>query len=211
MDDERRAANKNAREEKKQALLEGMLASHVKRLRALRGEPERTIAQRVHVSLDGVLERDREKDRESRGIRCGKGCDHCCRVPVEVFPQEALLLARVAREAGIALDVDRLRRQSRYGSETWREQAPSDRACVFLGSDGACKVYEFRPSACRKLYVLSEPELCDGEKHSAARVARWVSWEAEILGSAALEVFGRELMPKALLAVLGAAKNCLSR
>ena len=205
MDDElKAAANKKAREEKKQALLQDMHARYVEELHVVGNEPAPTVAQRVHAALDGVLERDRSKDRTSRAIRCGKGCDHCCKVPVEVFPHEAALLARAAREAGIELDVALLMRQSRFDIDTWRTQPAHDKACVFLDNEGACKAYASRPNACRKLFVLTEPELCDEEQHGADRVGRWISWEAEILGSAALEVFGAELMPNALLAALRA-------
>ena len=205
MDDElKAAANKKAREGKKQALLRNMHARHVEQFHSVENEPAPSVAQRVHAALDGVLERDRSKDRTSRAIRCGKGCDHCCKVPVEVFPHEAALLVRAAREAGIELDVPLLMRQSRYNIDTWRTQPTLDKACVFLDDEGACKVYASRPNACRKLLVLTEPEFCDEERHSADRVGRWISWEAEILGSAALEVYGAELMPDALLAALRA-------
>ena len=210
MDDERSAANKKAREEKKKALLQAMRDSHLGQFRNLESEPMQSVAACVHLTLDGVLERDRAKDRSSRGIQCAKGCDHCCRIPVEVFPHEAAMLVSAAEEAGIAVDLSRLERQSRYGTETWREQPPHDRACVFLGDNGACKVYAQRPNACRKLLVLTEAQFCDTEKHSGERVGRWISWEAEVLASAALELFGTRLMPDALLEALHAKKDAAS-
>ena len=202
MDDEIRAANRKAREERKRSVLEAMRAGYVVQFRSLEEEPPRVVAERVHDTLERVLERDRAKDRTSRSIQCGKGCDHCCKVPVEIFPQEAALLVRAAREAGIELDLPRLVRQSGYSIETWREQPARDKACVFLDEGGACKVYAHRPNACRKLLVLSEPQFCDDDKFGASRAERWISWEAEVLGSAALEVFGARLMPQALLAAL---------
>src|SRR5262249_35285998 len=68
--------------------------------------------------------------------------------------------------------------------------------------DGACRVYASRPNACRKLLVTSEPELCDSRNNALDRVERWWSWEAEIMETAAQEVFGRALMPQLLLAEL---------
>jgi Fe-S-cluster containining protein len=73
---------------------------------------------------------------------------------------------------------------------------------VFLGDDGACRVYESRPNACRKLLVVTDLALCNAAKHPPDSVGRWLSWEAEILESAALEVFGRALTPRSLLAAL---------
>ena len=209
MDDALSAANKKARDEKKQSLLRAMLAGHVEQLRQLESEPAPAVAERVHAALDRVLERDRAKDGTSPAIRCGKGCDHCCKVAVEIFPHEAALLVTAAREAGIGLDIARLRRQAGYGIDDWRAQSPADRRCVFLGEDGACKVYASRPNACRKLSVVTEPALCDAEKHSPESVGRWISWEAEVLAAAALDTFEAKLMPAALLSALGEG-NCPS-
>ena len=203
-DELRAAANRKAREEKKQALLRAMLVRYVGDCRQFQADDPQSVAPRVHDAMDAVLQRDRSKDRSSREIRCGKGCDHCCKVPVEVFPQEAALLIAAASQACIRLDTDRLHRQSRYSIENWGEQNPADRACVFLGDDGACRVYENRPNACRKLLVVTDPALCDASAHDAPSVGRWVSWEAEILAAAALEEFGTALMPSALLTSLQA-------
>lgn len=204
MDDELKAiANKKARDEKKQSLLRAMLAGYVEQFGQLESEPPRAVAERVHAALDRVLERDRAKDGASRAIRCGKGCDHCCKVAVEIFPHEAALLLTAAREAGIGLDIARLKRQAGYGIDDWRAQSAADRRCVFLGEDGACKVYASRPNACRKLLVVTEPALCDAQKHSSESVGRWISWEAEVLAAAALGTFEGKLMPAALLSVLG--------
>jgi Fe-S-cluster containining protein len=109
---------------------------------------------------------------------------------------------KAARDAGIELDRARLERQGRQSIDTWRQQPGTDTACVFLGGDGACKVYASRPSACRKLLAVSDPALCDARNNSLDRVERWFSWESEMLETAALEVFGRGLMPRLLLAEL---------
>jgi Fe-S-cluster containining protein len=114
-----------------------------------------------------------------------------------------VLLIKAACEAGIVLDTARLERQSRESIETWRQQQPAaDRACIFLGEDGACRVYASRPNACRKLLVTSDPALCDAENRALDKVERWFSWEAEVMETAALDTFGRGLMAGALLAEL---------
>jgi Fe-S-cluster containining protein len=153
--------------------------------------------------MDQVLQRDREKSAASGDIQCRRGCDRCCHGPVEIWPHEAALLVEIVREAGMEPDPARLERQSQYTEHTWRQQPAADRACVFLGDDGACRVYAFRPNACRKLLVVTDPALCDAEKHPPDRVGRWFSWEAEVMESAALEVFGAVLMPRALLKAEG--------
>jgi Fe-S-cluster containining protein len=199
---DRLAANRKAREERKAAHLRGIADRHAEKFRAVAARDAATVAMEAHGTMDAVLERDRGKDPASGEIRCRKGCSHCCHGPVEIWPQEAVLLVKAAGDAGVELDRARLERQGRQSIETWRQQPGTDTACVFLGGDGACRVYESRPNACRKLLVVSDPALCDAKNNSLDQVDRWFSWESEMLETAALEVFGRGLMPAQLLAQL---------
>ncbi len=201
-DDSRAAANRKARDEKKSAQLRAIFDRYTEQFRAAGNQDALSVARGAHSAIDGVLQRDRKKGAGSGDIQCRKGCAYCCHGPVEIWPHEAALLVEAAREASVEMDRARLERQSRHTPETWRQQPAADRACVFLGGDGACKVYESRPNACRKLLVVTDPALCDAEKHPPDSVGRWFSWEAEILESAALEVFGGALMPRLLLAAL---------
>jgi Fe-S-cluster containining protein len=206
-DDFKAAANRKARDEKKEAGLRTIFDRYTEQFRAAGDQDAPSVARKVHIAIDEVLQRDREKSATSGDIKCRKGCSHCCHGPVEIWPHEAALLVEIAREAGMELDTALLERQSRYTMDTWRQQPAADTACVFLGGDGACRVYESRPNACRKLLVVTDPALCDAAKHPPESVGRWLSWEAEILESAALEVFGAALMPRSLLAVLNSAKR----
>lgn len=206
-DDDKVAANRQARNDRKEAYLRAIYDRYVEQFRATAGQEPATVAHAVHGAMDAVLERDRLKDASSSTIRCGKGCSHCCHEPVEIWPHEAALLVRVMRETGREPDRARLERQSGRTVETWRQQPVADRACGFLGADGACTVYESRPNVCRKLLVVTDPALCDASQRQPDSVGRWFSWEAELIESAALENFGATLMPKALLAALD-AKDC---
>ncbi len=203
-DDARASANQAARNQRKEAYLRAIYDRHVERFRAAAAEDALSIARNAHSAMDTVLDQDRSKNPDSSGIRCGKGCSHCCREAVEIWPQEAALLARIVRETGMVLDQARLERQSRYTVDTWRQQPAADKACAFLGGDGACRVYEDRPNACRKLLVVTDPGLCDAEHSKPDSVGRWFSWEAELMESAALEVLGAALMPGSLLAAINA-------
>lgn len=196
------AANQKARDERKAAYLRGMTDRYAERFRAAGSREAPAMAAEVHGAIDALLDRDRGSSAESGAIRCRRGCSHCCHGPVEIWPQEAALLVDAARAAGIGIDLARVERQSHHTAETWRHQPAADRACVFLGDDGACRVYSARPNACRKLLVTSDPALCDAEKHAPGAAERWFSWESEMLELAALEVFGRGLMPRLLLAEL---------
>jgi uncharacterized protein len=196
---EKLAANRKARQGRKEAYLRGIADRHAGQFRAAANRDAASVAREVHTAMDEVLQRDREKDAASGGIQCRKGCSHCCHGPVEIWPQEAALLVKAALAAGIELDRPRLERQSRQSIDTWRQQPKPDTACTFLGNDGACRVYASRPNACRKLLVVSDAALCDAKNGALDRVERWFSWESEMMETAALEVFGRGLMPRLLL------------
>lgn len=203
-DDSKSAANREARKAKKEAYLRAIYDRYTAGFRASENQDALTIARNTHITMDEVLQHDRAKNPGSENIQCGKGCNHCCHEAVEIWPQEAALLAGIVRDTDMTLDMARLERQSQYTVDTWRQQPIADRACVFLGSDGACAVYESRPNACRKLLVVTDPALCDAEKNQPDSVGRWFSWEAELMESAALEVFGAGLMPRSLLTALSA-------
>lgn len=165
---------------------------------APRNEPE-SIAHTVHCVIDERIAHMRATSANGRHIRCSKGCAACCHMPVDVFPQEAVLLHLVAEETGIALDRALLERQADKDMETWHHLAPGDRACPFLGDDSACQVYEHRPTACRKYHVGTDPVLCDVVKHPGTQVGIVYDIEAEIIASAAMTTYGVGTMAQMLL------------
>jgi Fe-S-cluster containining protein len=195
-------ANKDARDRKKGAHLQALFDRYRGRFRAMIAADAPATAREIHATLDQVVAQDRQQRTDSDGIRCHKGCAFCCHGPVEIWPHEASLLVETAHQSGIAINTARLERQRAYTMETWHQQPAPEQACVFLGDDGACRVYESRPNACRKLFVVTDPSLCDANEHPAESVERWPIWEAEILEAAALEVFGSALMPRSLLAAI---------
>src|SRR5689334_15789726 len=103
-DDSKSSANRSARDGRKEAYLREMLDRHAEQFRALGNANAPAAARKVHAAMDALLEQDRKKSPDSGEIRCRKGCDHCCRGPVEIWPHEAELLVEAAREAGIELD-----------------------------------------------------------------------------------------------------------
>jgi Fe-S-cluster containining protein len=159
-------------------------------------EPER-VAFTVHELIDERMQRMRATSEPH--VTCSKGCAACCHLNVGIFPQEAELLLLMAREDGIEIDEARLARQATKDDSTWHELSPEDRACVFLGDDRTCRVYEHRPGACRKYLVKNDPDLCDMNKHPGGAVAVVFSVEAEIVHSAAMTVYGAGNMAAMLL------------
>lgn len=93
---------------------------------------------------------------------CKKGCSACCHTQVSVTKDEARLLATRV-EGGVEINLLRLLRQaeaknsmSEYFSIPYEE-----RKCVFLDEEGACQVYEDRPSVCRTNVVLGSADQCE--------------------------------------------------
>jgi len=124
-------------------------------LSAIDAGPER--AKVGHRFLTPLIEQGTKQIKPS----CGRGCGTCCNYEVEITKDEGELLAQVVN-SGFAIDFERLANQAarkRQGDEWKKEREPSN-TCVFLGSDQACQVYEFRPSICRKHVVTNDPAEC---------------------------------------------------
>jgi hypothetical protein len=90
---------------------------------------------------------------------CAKGCDWCCYIQTDVFAGEAFVLADAVRRMP---DEQRERVIERLGKNAARfsKMSLTDRQsakipCAFLNvQQGACSVYESRPSACRRWHGL---------------------------------------------------------
>jgi Fe-S-cluster containining protein len=165
----------------------GALAREAQAIRALPPGPER--AREVHRRVDEALARfEALRPDVIAQVRCGRGCAHCCRLWVGVTRDEAALLAGRVRE-GTARPV----RARMEAQRTW--PAPADfigrpreeASCTFLGDDGACTVYEDRPSICRAVLVASDPEHCRLGDHST-RITAVINPYVEVVVSAALTV-----------------------
>ncbi len=104
---------------------------------------------------------------------------------------EATLLLVAARELGVDLEWDRIERQATRDPLTWRSMPHADKACVFLGAEGECRVHDYRPTACRKYLVIDTPDLCDTARHPGATVGMLATGKAEAIASAALAAFPR--------------------
>ena len=155
--------------------------AHTNALLAARAGIDR--ARVFHQRMDAQM-----KAAEQCKPSCHKGCSGCCHCEVEITTDEADLLAHVVRD-GLEIDRERLARQAHRArkSPAWVVPLSSESRCVFLGDDGACRVYDDRPAVCRRHMVSSPPESCVtlGAAISPIQVPR-----AEILLSAAIAVKG---------------------
>ncbi len=93
---------------------------------------------------------------------CKMGCSACCHTQVSVTEDEAEILAQKI-SAGLVVDQNLLKLQSetRDDSSAFFKMKYADRKCIFLDEQGACRVYEDRPSVCRTNAVLGEADQCD--------------------------------------------------
>jgi uncharacterized protein len=120
-----------------------------------------------------------EDEIVQENVKCGKGCSFCCHTQVSVTRDEAELLAQRIID-GIDIDLERLYRQSKAenSSGEWYKMDHKTRACVFLGPEGECTVYEDRPSVCRTNNVVSDPANCsteDGKEKSVRLLNTYAS------------------------------------
>lgn len=157
----------------------------------------------IHSEIDEVIARDRAKlnGPDMPEIKCREGCGSCCKIPVSVsFPEAEILLGQ-AKTLGITLDEGRLYRQAQAvgNPDLWRNLSDEDRVCPFLSETNSCRVYKFRPSACRKYFSVTDPEYCNDKKHPGHQVGVWYSLRAEVIESAAMSVFGVGYMPDQLI------------
>lgn len=137
-------------------------------------------------------------------ISCRMGCSGCCHYEIEITDDEAVLLASVVR-GGVEIDRERLAKQAtraRKGPE-WEDILQPDNRCVFLAPEGVCRIYELRPSACRRHLVTTPAEWCTTPGKPVAPVEVLMT---EILLSAATSLDGSSFasLSKMLTATLAA-------
>jgi len=123
-------------------------------------------------------------------LACSKGCSGCCHYEVEITSDDAAVL-KVVLDAGRVIDRERLAVQAarERKSPEWRKFWSKENRCVFLGDDGACGIYEDRPSVCRKHVVTTPAAACTTDGAAVAPVQVLL---AEILLSAGLSLEGVE-------------------
>lgn len=94
-------------------------------------------------------------------VECARGCSFCCHQQVRVSAPEAIALADALREAFPAEWLAQLRAllaqrvATIAGFAGVREHIAASLPCAFLGHDGGCAVYEWRPLVCRGFQSLS--------------------------------------------------------
>lgn len=145
-----------------------------------------SVSSAIHDLVDQAMN-ELEAQHPNETVSCKSGCSFCCYQRVDISDDEATLLLAYSKEIGFEIDFDKLKKQSETKDEKdFMGLRPRHRRCVFLNKENECGVYEHRPSACRKLVVISDPKLCDTIANKGAEVGRLVSLEAEVVTSSSL-------------------------
>jgi Fe-S-cluster containining protein len=144
-----------------------------------------SVAASIHRAIDQSIE-SQVKQEKTHVVSCGKGCSFCCFLRVDISNDEAELLTKYAKQKGVKIDYKKLVGQLTNDNDEFMKLSIKERRCVFLSEHGTCNVYEHRPSACRKLIVVSDPSNCDTDTKLGAEVGKLVDLEAEVMMSASL-------------------------
>lgn len=91
-------------------------------------------------------------------IACHKGCAHCCSFPIEAPPQVIIDIAQYILATFSEKKQQELKQK--LHQDIQKRKGPLFRhPCVFLDLEGACTIYEKRPSACRS-FSSGDPLIC---------------------------------------------------
>lgn len=172
-----------------QARTYGALAFYIDEFEKIKGNDPSRIAHTLQLEVDDHIGRLLREDPKAPRVKCRKGCSACCHLHVAIIQHEARLALDLALARGLVIDRPRLERQSAAKGAAWDLLPKADRACVFLGAQGECQIYEHRPASCRKHMVMSDPALCDVDTNAGANVHHLVSIEAEVVTSAAFNAY----------------------
>lgn len=93
---------------------------------------------------------------------CKLGCSACCHTQVSVTQDEAIVLSDLIKN-GTTVDVSLLEKQMsvREDEDQFYKLTYQERKCIFLDENGACNIYENRPSVCRTNSVIGDALQCD--------------------------------------------------
>lgn len=93
---------------------------------------------------------------------CQKGCAYCCHLEVEITEDDAEVVADAIIKGNLAYDKNRLQAQAARANKAdiWLKGAIPDNRCVLLDESGSCRIYEDRPSTCRKHAVFGPAKDC---------------------------------------------------
>lgn len=141
----------------------------------------------LYSQLDAHAQDQLKKFKPTCGT-CTKA--YCCELLALCGPMEAAHLAlKVLRKPDWRAILPKLAHNARavdYDGVDEQNFAEKHEPCPFLSTDRRCTVYADRPGACRYLYSLDDPELCDATKKATRRAPDFSKLENGI-GTASIE------------------------
>lgn len=161
-----------------------------------------SLVHSFHVELDEEIVRLKIKRADlAKDVKCGRGCSYCCYSKIDISRDEAILIKTVIKSRKLDIDMSQLKHQVKSkGLKAWGKLKPKQKKCVFLDEFDLCMIYAYRPAACRKLLVISDPKFCNLKK--VQKVGRFIDWHVEVIASAILNGSESGPLPKMLLEVL---------
>jgi Fe-S-cluster containining protein len=129
-------------------------------LDAVRDQPERqgeAVLADAHRLLDNLIAASPARPQH----QCASGCSWCCHQSIRIAAVEAIAIAEALREAypsdwlAAIRRVLEVRAAAAAGFADARAYRAAGLPCAFLGPEGQCAVYEWRPLVCRSYHSLS--------------------------------------------------------
>lgn len=95
-------------------------------------------------------------------VSCRKGCNHCCsRVNLVTLPEGIAIALGISKDPKMMNRIPEISRAMYSHIEWLQEHSMADSVdCFFLNREGECGIYDYRPSECRHLLVVSDPDNC---------------------------------------------------
>ncbi len=134
----------------------------------------------------------------AQAVACRSGCAHCCHLRVSVRPHEAFTLAEALRNKP-AEEFASLRTALEHNAERIRtlsatEHTVAQMRCAFLGTGNTCRVYEHRPSACRRYHSTSVEACKESFDHPHDLRSRIPISNPRVVASLTLELAYRKVL-----------------
>jgi len=125
------------------------------RLKKFKGKKR---AKYFYTQIDQAVSDDLAsfKIKENLPISCKKGCSHCCHMNIDVFKDEATLLAGKIKSGEISYNKAEFDAQKNMSAADFQN---NPKPCIFL-KDSQCSIYKYRPATCRKYFVVGDPNDC---------------------------------------------------
>lgn len=129
-------------------------------LDATRDQPER-MGEAVLADAYQLLNNLIEASPARKEHECASGCSFCCHQLVRVSALEAIAIGEALREAypsdwlASIRSLLEKRAAAAAGFGSIRAYRAAAMPCAFLGPEGQCAIYEWRPLVCRSYHSLS--------------------------------------------------------